>query len=124
MTKNKNTRLAKIATWKACRRHQGAPLNKDVAHKLGLKMDHAAAELFTLYTGGDRRTVTTELEKLNLYLGKTRREVTTEDVRLLTPLSRAGVVFELGNAISSRQLARSIGKLGARSTRMGGAPPG
>ena len=83
-------------------------LVQDMAHRLGLKMDHAAAELFTLYTGGDRRTITTELEKLNLYLGKTRREVTTEDVRLLTPLSRAGVVFELGNAISSRQLARSI----------------
>ncbi len=83
-------------------------LVQDMAHRHGLKMDHAAAELFTLYTGGDRRTITTELEKLNLYLGKTRREVTIEDVRLLTPLSRAGVVFELGNAISSRQLARSI----------------
>lgn len=83
-------------------------LMQDMAHKLGLRMESSAAELFTLYTGGDRRIIATELEKLNLYLGKTRREVTTDDVRLLTPLSRAGVIFELGNAISCRQLARSI----------------
>ncbi len=83
-------------------------LVQDLAGKLGLTMDHDAAELFTLYTGGDRRIIMSELEKLNLYAGKTRRNVTADDVRLLTPLSRAGVVFELGNAISARQLSRAI----------------
>ena len=83
-------------------------LVREMAQKLSLMMGSDAAELFTLYTGGDRRIITTELEKLNLYLGKTRREVKLEDIRLLTPLSRAGVVFELGNAISARQLAPAI----------------
>ena len=83
-------------------------LVQDMAIKLGLRMDHSAAEMFTLYTGGDRRTITSELEKLNLYLGKTRRDVALDDIRLLTPLSRAGVIFELGNAISARQLSHAI----------------
>jgi DNA polymerase III subunit delta len=83
-------------------------LVQDMALKLGLHMDHSAAEMFTLYTGGDRRTITTELEKLNLYLGSTRRDVTLDDIRLLTPISRAGVVFELGNAIASRQLTPAL----------------
>ena len=83
-------------------------LVQDMAYKLGLHMDSDAAELFTLYTGGDRRIISSEIEKLNLYLGKTRREVNVADVRLLTPLSRAGVVFELSNAISARQLAPAL----------------
>ena len=83
-------------------------LVREMAQRLALTMGSDAAELFTLYTGGDRRIIATELEKLNLYLGKTRREVALEDIRLLTPLSRAGVIFELGNAISARRLAPAI----------------
>ncbi len=83
-------------------------LVQDLARKLDLALDRDAAELFTLYTGGDRRLIASELEKLNLYLGKTRRNVTEDDVRLLTPLSRSGVIFELGNAISARRLPRAL----------------
>jgi DNA polymerase-3 subunit delta len=50
--------------------------------------------------------VDNELEKIDLYLGKDRREATVEDVRALVPLSRAGVVFELGNALAARQTSR------------------
>lgn len=83
-------------------------LVQDMGRKLGLSMDGDAAELFTLYTGGDRRIIMSELEKLDLYLGKSRRNVTNDDVRTLTPLSRAGVIFELGNAISARQLPHAL----------------
>jgi DNA polymerase-3 subunit delta len=33
-------------------------------------------ELFALFTGGDRRAISNELEKLDLYLGTERREIT------------------------------------------------
>jgi DNA polymerase-3 subunit delta len=52
-----------------------------------------------------------ELEKIDLYLGPARRAVTVEDVRLLVPLSRAGIVFEIGNAIAERDLSRALGLL-------------
>jgi DNA polymerase-3 subunit delta len=82
-------------------------LCEDIAREKGLSFDSDALELFTLYTGGDRYAISSELEKLDLYLGKGTRRVTQDDVRTLTPMSRAGVIFELGNAISARQLPRA-----------------
>jgi len=82
-------------------------LCETIARQKGLAFDDDALELFTLYTGGDRYAITGELEKLDLYLGKNTRRVTQDDVRTLTPMSRAGVIFELGNAISSRHLPRA-----------------
>lgn len=84
-----------------------APLCREMAEAKGLEFDEEALEIFTLFTGGDRHTIGTELEKLDLYLGTTRR-VTADDVRMLTPMSRAGVIFELGNAISARQLPHAL----------------
>ena len=37
-------------------------------------------------------------------MGTARREVSVADVRLMVPASRAGVVFELGNALAARDL--------------------
>ncbi len=69
-----------------------------------LRFSSDALELFTLMTGGDTRQIENELEKIDLYLGKKRRDVRLDDVRLLVPLSRAGVIFELGNAMAQRDL--------------------
>ncbi len=85
-----------------------AMLVRDAARERGLKFAEEALEVFTLFTGGDRRTILNEMEKLDLFLGRERREVTGEDVRLLTPLSRAGIIFELGNAVAMRQLQRAL----------------
>jgi DNA polymerase-3 subunit delta len=87
---------------------EALPLARELADRRGLQFDEDALEIFTVYTGGDRRTIESELEKLDLYLGSARRDVSAADVRLLTPVSRAGVVFELGNAIASRQLNRAL----------------
>lgn len=81
---------------------------RDAAQARGLKFSRESLELFTLYTGGDRRTIENEMEKLGLHLGTKRRDVTADEVRLLTPLSRAGVIFELGNALAARQLQRTL----------------
>jgi DNA polymerase-3 subunit delta len=72
-----------------------------------LDFDQEALELFVLLTGGDTRQIDNELEKLDLFVGKNRK-VDAEDVRELVPLSRAGVIFELGNALAQGDLHRAL----------------
>jgi DNA polymerase-3 subunit delta len=73
----------------------------------GLQFDEEALDLFVLLTGGDTRQIENELEKIDLYLGSERR-VAVEQVRELVPLSRAGVIFELGNALATCDLERAL----------------
>ena len=77
------------------------------AKKRKLKFDEAALELFVLLTGGDTRQIDNELEKIDTFLGNDRG-VPVELVRELVPLSRAGVIFELGNALSTRDLELAL----------------
>lgn len=72
-----------------------------------LQFDEEALDLFVLLTGGDTRQIENELEKIDLYLGRERR-VTVDQVRELVPLSRAGVIFELGNALAACDLERAL----------------
>jgi DNA polymerase-3 subunit delta len=75
--------------------------------KRKLQFDDDALNLFVLLTGGDTRQVDNELEKIDTFLGK-ERGVNVELVRELVPLSRAGVIFELGNALAARNLQLSL----------------
>jgi DNA polymerase-3 subunit delta len=77
------------------------------ADKRKLHFDENALDLFVLLTGGDTRQIENELEKIDTFLG-TGRGVTAELVRELVPLSRAGVIFELGNALAARDLRLSL----------------
>jgi len=87
----------------------------DLARSLGnkhrLQFDDEALDLFVLLTGGDTRTINNELEKLDLFLDPEERgrRVTLEMVRTQVPTSRAGVIFELGNALAARDLNRALG---------------
>jgi len=90
---------------------EAAALARERADHRGLQLSGDALELFALSTGGDRRVMENELEKLDLYLGVGRRGITVDDVRDLVPLSRAGIVFELGNALAARDLPRSLALL-------------
>ena len=85
-----------------------AALVRSAAAERGLSFAENALEIFTLCTGGDRRTISTELEKLDLFLGPARREIRTDDVRQLVAMSRSSVVFELGNALAERELQRAL----------------
>jgi len=58
--------------------------------------------------GEDSRQIRSELEKLHLYLGEDRRTVEDQDVELMIPLSRAGVIFEIGRALQKRNGARAL----------------
>jgi len=77
------------------------------AKKRKLQFDEDALGLFALLTGGDTRQIENELEKIDTFLGKDR-VLNAELVRELVPLSRAGVIFELGNALAARDLHLSL----------------
>lgn len=77
------------------------------AADLGFRFEGEGLELFVMLAGEDTGQIASELEKLDLFLGE-RREVTLADVRLMVPLSRGGVVFEIGNAIQVGQVGRAL----------------
>jgi DNA polymerase-3 subunit delta len=83
------------------------PLVERRARDLGITFDNDAIEMLVHLAGEDTRQLDSEVEKLSLYLGE-RTRVTAEDVRLLVPLNRAGVIFELGNAMGKRDLRRAL----------------
>jgi DNA polymerase-3 subunit delta len=87
---------------------QVAALVTGRARELGLRFERDAMELFVMLAGEQTQQIGNELDKLDLYLGEERREVTEEDVRLLVPLSRAAVVFEIGKAIQLGNAVRAI----------------
>ncbi len=75
--------------------------------KRKLQFDEDALDLFVLLTGGDTRQIENELEKIDIFLGKDRA-VQVDLVRELVPLSRAGVIFELSNALATRDLELAL----------------
>src|SRR2546430_12003289 len=77
------------------------------AKKRKLQFADEALDLFVLLTGGDTRQVDNELEKIDTFLAKDRA-VAVELVRELVPLSRAGVIFELSNALAARDLELAL----------------
>ncbi len=77
------------------------------AKKRKLQFDDDALDLFVLLTGGDTRQIENELDKIDIFLGGERR-VKVDQVRELVPLSRAGVIFELGSALAARDLELAL----------------
>ena len=77
------------------------------AKKRKLQFDDDALELFVLLTGSDTRQLDNELDKIDIFLGDAR-DVHVDLVRELVPLSRAGVIFELSNALAERDLDRAL----------------
>jgi DNA polymerase-3 subunit delta len=78
------------------------------ARELDLGFHPDALALFVMLAGEQSQQIGNELEKLDLYLGPERRVVTEDDVRVLVPLSRAAVVFEIGKAIQMGNASRAI----------------
>ena len=83
------------------------------AQKQKLHFDDDALDLFVLLTGGDTRQIDNELEKIDVFLGDhvattAVPRVDVDLVRELVPLSRAGVIFELSNALATRDLELAL----------------
>lgn len=108
------SKLAKVVVFDKLDSSRGGWEGKAVDHiepkarSKGLRFQPDALELFALLTGGESRQVENELEKLDLFLGPKSREVTAEVVQKMVPLSRAGVIFEIGNAIAERDLEKCL----------------
>ena len=86
---------------------EASDLVQQRAEQHGLTFEQEALDLFVLLTGGDTRQIENELEKLDVFLAS-RREITADDVRELVPLSRAGVIWDLGNALARGDLDRAL----------------
>jgi DNA polymerase-3 subunit delta len=86
---------------------EASELVQQRADQHGLTFEQEALDLFVLLTGGDTRQIDNELEKLDVFLGS-RREINADDVRELVPLSRAGVIWDLSNALARGDLDRAL----------------
>jgi DNA polymerase III, delta subunit len=86
---------------------QATEIVRSRAQKRKLEFEDDALDLFVLLTGGDTRQIENELDKIDIFLGEERR-VKVGQVRALVPLSRAGVIFELGNALAARDLELAL----------------
>ncbi len=95
------------AGWEEAVMHHA--LNK--ARELGLTFESGALELLVQMAGDDTRQMENEIEKIDLYLGE-RRRCGLNTVRGMVSMSRAGVVWEIGNAIGARDLQRALELLG------------
>ena len=108
------------------------------AKKRDLQFDDDALNLFVLLTGGDTRQIDNELEKIDIFLGSSTGilpvgqagvspaerpaakmatgptagtavpRVGVDLVRELVPLSRSGVIFELGSALAEGDLQLAL----------------
>ncbi len=87
---------------------QVAILVEKRASSLNLNFEPDAMELFVALAGEDTRQIKSELEKLDLYTGSERNTVNIDDVRQLVPLSRHGIVFEIGSAIQKADATRAL----------------
>ncbi len=77
------------------------------AKELGITFESGALELLVQMAGDDTRQMENEFEKIDLYLGE-RRRVGLTTVRHLVSMSRAGVLWDLGNAIGKRDLPGAL----------------
>ena len=82
-------------------------LAKKQAHALGFGLEPDALEHFVMSTGENTRQLNEELQKLGLYLGE-KKLAAVDDVRAVVSTTRAGVIFEIGDAIAERNLPRAI----------------
>jgi DNA polymerase III subunit delta len=100
----------KIDTSKSGWEEDAAAIVHQCAAGLSLQFEPEALELFVRLSGADMRQLRNELEKIDLYLG-TERRVTVSVVRSLVAKTAAGVIWEIGNSISKRQLRQSLALL-------------
>lgn len=74
------------------------------ARERGRRFAPDALARFVAYVGSDSRQIANEVEKLDVYLGGEKRDIGEDDVRELVPVTRKGIIFELGNCLARRDL--------------------
>ncbi len=91
------------------------------AEKMGLTFGYGVLDRFVMTAGADTSVLNSELEKLSLYCGS--REVTEQDVIDMVTATHAGVIFEIGEAITRKDLPRTLDLI-ERQLRRGEGPIG
>lgn len=76
------------------------------ARQMNLSFAPGASEQFVLNVGADTRQLNSEMEKLSIYVGD--RPATIEDVRTVVASTHAGVIWEIGDALSRRNLPLTL----------------
>ena len=80
------------------------------AESSGWRIDPEAVDLLVYYTGNNLRELVSQIEKLAAFTGE-RKLITIDDVRVMASDTKTDTVFELANALGSRDLARSYRQL-------------
>jgi DNA polymerase-3 subunit delta len=76
----------------------------------GLKPEPGVEDLILGRVGGDARQIACELEKLSLFVGS-RKGVTVADVEAMVSTSAASVMWDLQDAVGSRNLVKALNTL-------------
>lgn len=80
------------------------------AEGCGKRFDPAAPDLLVYYCGNSLREIVSQIEKLATYVGP-RALITVDDVKSIVSDTKIDTVFELANALGSRNIDRSIRQL-------------
>lgn len=91
------------------------------ASKKGMNFGPGAMERLVMTAGAETAVLASELEKLSLYFGDS--EITEDRISQMVTPTHAGVIFEIGDAISKRDLPKSL-DLVAKQLRNGEHPIG
>ena len=92
---------------------RGRPLDRRIRHHPGdVKIDADAARELVDALGGDMMMVSNELEKLILYVGEKKR-ITLGDVETMVLAAKQRSLYELTDAISSKDRVRALQMLDA-----------
>lgn len=78
-----------------------------VAKKKGVNISDAAARYLVEIIGNDLTSISSEVEKLSLYVGD-RKNIELEDVESITVDSKTNTVFQLTDAIATKNLKDSL----------------
>ncbi len=76
----------------------------------GKRVDSAAADLLIYYCGNSLRELVSQIDKLVTYVGK-RDLISVDDVRAIVSDTKIDTVFELANALGSRNVEKAIRQL-------------
>lgn len=102
--------LGLAVQFKALKEYQVLPWIKRSARELGLQIDHEACIYLQQTVGGQLRDLYEELEKLSLSYGE--ETIGLAEVQKLAIYHRSHSVFELMDAISQKELSKSLVVLG------------
>jgi DNA polymerase III subunit delta len=88
-------------------RRQAGEVFDELLRDSGIRIDAEARELFRIKVGTDSRSIASELEKLAVHAGA-GASITADDVSAVTSDSSQSRIWDLGNAVASKSIEKSL----------------